>query len=176
MELELDDAVYNLYDFNESQRDLVRDCCEITIPFFYKSIYSSGAMPAVENENVFWVSQYAKIFCLKWNAYLGIDSEMHAVAYVGAHKNMLALEFFVSHRKEEWRLAYHKIKWESLLDKVGESLSVPMESSRILVEGLVYHLSESGILILKRNEKRFWTRSLAREDADSTLFKRMLPV
>jgi uncharacterized protein involved in tellurium resistance len=49
-----------------------------------------------------------------------------------------------------------------------------MGTSQIVMEGLVHVVSKDGIIIIKRNEKRFWTRSLAREDADATLCKAML--
>jgi hypothetical protein len=49
-----------------------------------------------------------------------------------------------------------------------------MGTSQILLDGVVHAVSENGVIIIKRNEKRFWTRSLAREDADVTLCKRMV--
>ena len=38
---------------------------------------------------------------------------------------------------------------------------------------IIIELGCGGIILIKRNEKRFWTRSLAREDADATINKRM---
>jgi hypothetical protein len=49
-----------------------------------------------------------------------------------------------------------------------------MATSQILVDGVVHVVSDDAIIVIKRNEKRFWTRSLAREDADATLCKRMV--
>jgi len=49
-----------------------------------------------------------------------------------------------------------------------------MGTSQIILDGVVHAISNDAIIIIKRNEKRFWTRSLAREDATSTLCKRML--
>jgi len=48
-----------------------------------------------------------------------------------------------------------------------------MGTSQIVLDGIVHAVSNDSIIIIKRNEKRFWTRSLAREDAESTLCKRM---
>lgn len=47
-ETELDEAVFELYGLNEEQKDLIRDLCEVTLPFFYKPFDSIGAMQAVE--------------------------------------------------------------------------------------------------------------------------------
>jgi hypothetical protein len=49
-----------------------------------------------------------------------------------------------------------------------------MGVSKIILDGFVHVVSDSGIILIKRNEKRFWTRSLAREDADATICKRMV--
>jgi len=38
----------------------------------------------------------------------------------------------------------------------------------------VYAVSEDAIIVIKRNLKRLWTRSLAREDAASTTCKAMV--
>jgi hypothetical protein len=64
--------------------------------------------------------------------------------------------------------------WGSVLDRVGEVLPQPMGVSKIILDGFVHVVSDSGIILIKRNEKRFWTRSLAREDADATICKRMV--
>ena len=48
LEEELDEAVFALYDLNEEQKDLIRDCCEVTLPFFYKPFDSVAAMPALK--------------------------------------------------------------------------------------------------------------------------------
>ena len=65
-------------------------------------------------------------------------------------------------------------KWKYIIDEIGKRLPKAMGTSEILLDGLVHVVSNNGIIIIKRNEKRFWTRSLAREDADTTLCKRMV--
>ena len=45
LEYELDEAVFDLYRLTESERDLVRDMCEIGIEFFYKSSASEAGQP-----------------------------------------------------------------------------------------------------------------------------------
>ncbi|GAJ20576.1 unnamed protein product [marine sediment metagenome] len=46
-------------------------------------------------------------------------------------------------------------------------------SSRIYIEGLERSVTEEEILIIKRNENRLWTKSMAREDAEAMLVKAM---
>lgn len=174
-EAELDEAVFELYGFNEEQKDLIRDCCEVTLPFFYKPFDSIGAMPAVNDENdLSWIEHYAKIFARRWNAYLGDAEEMRGEVHVGAHGNMLAMEFFPADKDDHWNLKPQNDSWGYILEQIGNALPQPMGTSQILLDGMVHAVSEDGIIIIKRNEKRFWTRSLAREDAGATLCKAML--
>lgn len=173
LEIQLDEAVYDLYGLDEAQRDLIRDCCEVTLPFFYRPFDSIGAMPAVDNKDLSWIEKYIHIFCRRWNAYLDANGEMRAEIHIGANGNMVAVDFYAADKNDPWNLAPQKESWGKLLDKIGHSLPQPMGTSQILLDGLVHVVSDDGITIIKRNEKRFWTRSLAREDADSTLCKRM---
>ena len=172
-EIELDEAVFELYGLNEEQKDLIRDCCEVTLPFFYQPFDSIGAMPAVAGNDRFWIEIYTKIFARRWNAYLGNDEEMRAEVHVGAHGNMLAVEFFPADKGDSWNLKPKNDSWEYILEQIGKVLPRPMGTSQILLDGLAHVISDDGIIIIKRNEKRFWTRSLAREDADATICKAM---
>ncbi len=174
LEATLDEAVFELYHLSEEQKDLIRDCCEVTIPFFYKPFDSIGAMQAVENDDLSWIRTYADIFCKRWNAYLRDNEEMRAEAHIGAHGTMLALEFYPADRKDPYDFKIQDNTWSYVLEQLGETLPQPMGTSQIVLDGLVHVVSDSGIIIIKRNEKRFWTRSLAREDAEATLCKRMV--
>ena len=173
-EAELDEAIFELYGLNEEQKDLIRDCCEVTLPFFYKPFDSIGAMPAVSNNDPLWIETYAKIFARRWNAYLGDVEEMRAEVHVGAHENMLAIEFFSADKDDNWDLKPKHDSWGYILEQIGKALPQPIGTSRILMDGVVHIVTHDGIIIIKRNEKRFWTRSMAREDADVTLCKAML--
>ncbi len=172
-EAELDEAVFELYGLNEEQKDLIRDCCEVTLPFFYKPFDSIGAMPAVCDNDLLWIETYATIFARRWNGYLGKNEEMRAEVHVGAHGNMLAIEFFPADKDDIWNLKPKSGSWGYLLEQIGKTLPRPMGTSQIMLDGIVHVISDDGIIIIKRNEKRFWTRSLAREDAEATLCKAM---
>lgn len=173
-EAELDKAVFELYDLNEEQKDLIRDCCEVTLPFLYKPFGSIGAQPVVKDSDLTWIEKYVHVFCRRWNAYLGDGEEMRAEIHVGAHSNMIAVEFFPADKGDPWDLNPKNDSWGHILEEIGNNLPQPMGTSQIVLDGLVHVVSKNGIIIIKRNEKRFWTRSLAREDADATLCKRMV--
>ena len=172
-EAELDEAVFDLYGFTEEQRDLIRDCCEVTIPFFYQPYNSVGAMPAVGDGEISYIKTYAKIFAKRWQPYLEENEVMRVDVHIGASGNMLAFEFYPADKGDKWNLTPKVNSWEYILDEIGKALPRPMGTSQIVLDGVVYAVSDDTIIIIKRNEKRFWTRSLAREDAAATLCKRM---
>jgi len=173
-EQQLDEAVFDLYDLTDEQRDLIRDCCEVTLPFFYKPLDSVGAELAVsDNGDAAWIEQYARIFARRWNAYLPDGQEMRADLHIGAHGNMVAVEFYPADKGDSWDLT-PRDDWQYVLDQLAEKLPQPMGTSQIVLDGLVYAVSEDAIIVIKRNLKRLWTRSLAREDAASTTCKAMV--
>ena len=173
-ETDLDEAVFDLYGFTEEQRDLIRDCCEVILPFFYQPYNSVGVMPAIENGDISWVQKYAEIFARRWKPYLNDDEVMRADVHIGASGNMLAFEFYPADKGDKWNLIPKEKSWSHILEEIGKALPKPMGTSQIVLDGVVHAISDDAIIIIKRNEKRFWTRSLAREDATSTLTKRML--
>lgn len=173
-ESELDEAVFDLYSLTEDQRDLIRDCCEITLPFFYQPYTCSGSSPALDEDDVYWLQRYADCFTQRWQPYLNHDEVMRADLHIGASQNMLAMEFYPADVDDLWNLSPKTDSWSYILEEIGNALPCPMGTSQILLEGIVHIVTDHSIIVIKRNEKRFWTRTLAREDAESTLAKRML--
>ena len=176
LEKELDLAVYDLYGLSPVQRDLIDDCCQITIPYFYSPDKSNGvqAINIETKGDLKWMRSYAEIFAKCWKLYIEEDEAIRAKIHTGASGTMLAVEFYLTDKAEKWDLKPTYGSWDQILDKFGVSTVRQLGRSQIILEGLVYYVSDESIIIIKRNEKRFWTRSLAREDAESTLTKRML--
>lgn len=169
---QLDEAVFKLYGLSEEHQDLIRDCCEVTLPSFYKPFDSIGSTPVVNDGETSWIERYTHIFSRRWQPYLENEEEMRAEVHIGSHGHMLAMEFYPADANDAWDLA-PKDDWGYVLDQLSNTLPTSMGTSQIVLDGVVHVVSDRGIIIIKRNEKRLWTRSLAREDADSTLAKQM---
>ena len=58
--------------------------------------------------------------------------------------------------------------WCNVLDSLDASSSHPFGSKRIYIDGMTRIVGENDIAIIKRNERRLWTRTAAREDAEAT--------
>jgi hypothetical protein len=61
--------------------------------------------------------------------------------------------------------------WTAILNELNDTLLVPYKSSRIYIDGIVRAVTDTDIIIIKRNEKRLWTKSMAREDVEETLLQ-----
>jgi hypothetical protein len=65
--------------------------------------------------------------------------------------------------------------WDDVLIQLEDNLTQPFHTARIYIEGTVRAVTKDNrfIMLIKRNEKRLWTRSVAREDAEATLVQAM---
>ncbi|HYT44580.1 MAG TPA: hypothetical protein VEP90_19775, partial [Methylomirabilota bacterium] len=53
-----------------------------------------------------------------------------------------------------------------------DALRMPV-NQRIYIDSMVRVVTDTEIYIIKRDERRLWTRSMAREDAEATLLQAM---
>jgi type I restriction-modification system DNA methylase subunit len=172
-ETELDEAVFDLYKLNRQEIDLVRDCCNVTIPYFYDSVNSRGSM-AINNVEDQWLQSYAEIFIHRWEPYLDSGTEMRWRGCIGADGNMVAVHFYIVEKSISKKTNSNDYTWKELFANLAKSTDQPLGTSQMILEGMVHILTDDGAVIIKRNEKRLWTNSKAREDAESTLCKSML--
>lgn len=192
LENELDKAIFDLYGFTEAERDLVKDMCEVGLNLFYKGPKSKALKPlkitarektigtaddltesptAVPNE----LRDYLLAFLQYWNRELQEEEGEFSWQIIcpGGKFLMLAVVFATKSLKEplpEINNSDEK-EWASVLKRLEKTSMVPFGSRQVYVEGLVRSVSDTEIIIIKRNEKRLWTASMAREDAEATLLQ-----
>jgi hypothetical protein len=63
--------------------------------------------------------------------------------------------------------------WVEILHRLGESTRQPTTTRRIFIDGLIRIVTDTDIVIIKRNERRLWSRSSARDDAEATMLTAM---
>jgi type I restriction-modification system DNA methylase subunit len=173
-EQELDDAVFDLYDFTEYQRDLIRDCCNVTLPFFYDTYKSIGVRPVLENGSLEWIQDYAMRFAERWQPYIQIDEVLRADVCISGSENTLAVEFYPADSDDAWDLSPKQHLWQHMLNEIEKVNTKQFSSSQVLIDSAVHIVTNDSMIIAKRNEKRFWTKSMAFEDAEAVLARRML--
>ena len=86
---------------------------------------------------------------------------------------MLAVVFSTQQKD----VALHRVsgsdidEWAKVLNRLQNDLLIPYESNRVYIDGMIRAVTDTDIIIIKRNESRLWTRSMAREDAEATLLQ-----
>jgi len=185
LEAKLDRAIFELYGLGEEEVDLVRDLCDTGLDFLYRRGKSDAVRPVATcslrppygnaaSVPPGMLGEYLGVFMQGWAAYLNRGEELHWQVHMPpGGDSMLAAVFTVHDRGD--RPAPEEDEegaWSSTLRRLDEALRQPI-SSRIYIEGLARAVTDDGIMIVKRNERRLWTKSMAREDIEATLVQAM---
>ncbi len=169
LEKELDNQVFDLYNLDEEQRDLVTDFQQTTIDFFYKGPNAVAVRPPSTEQ----LLQYKSAFLGAWEDRLkpkGKELEVHI--YAPEDNPLIAISFDLKQlgtAREDATLVDSN-EWDNLLRRLSASgvLTVP-QAKRIYLDRTLKLLHGSSMFIAKRNEMRLWTKSQARQDARELL-------
>jgi hypothetical protein len=188
LEYELDQAIFDLYELDEAERDLIQDMCQVGLEFFYKYT-KSKAVQEVEaypesHQGIIddlpkyrpkerGLQGYLYAFLRVWNDELNNGEFNWRI--IRSENNRMLVVVFTTQEKGSPLPAIESTcdeEWDSLLKRCDEALPQPI-SRNIYIDGMVRVVNDTEIIIIKRNEQRFWTRSMAREDAEATLLRAM---
>jgi len=191
LEYELDQAIFDLYELRMSERDLIRDMCDVGIEFFYNEIESEAIKPIIrvtpicnygllqtiqsvpDSELSPDIKDYLRIFLSTWNRELYPEGEFSwQVILSDKSATMLCVVFSTQEMGHLPHLAKDDDgEWAETLKKLENNLLTPYKSSHVYIDGIVRAVTDTDIIIIKRNEKRLWTKSMAREDVEATLLQ-----
>jgi type I restriction-modification system DNA methylase subunit len=189
LETKLDDAVYELYGLTENERDLIREMCSLGLDLFYKNQDSDAVKPVevppisfgtqqdLANENGH-LADYLRTLLECWNPQIKGDESEFAWQVIAPSSKAPLLAVLLETRdigevKELFPVQEGKA-WTTVLEKLSRHSRLPAGSPVVLGDTFYRLVSDYEILIVKRNERRFWTKSVAREDAEATMLQSML--
>ena len=121
-------------------------------------------------------SDYLRVFIQSWTPYLDEGTELGWQIYQPEHTDsMIAVVFSIQdkNKKISENPTGDITCWNDVLTELENNSTQPFRSSRIYLEGMVRAVTDNFVMLIKRNEKRLWTRSMAREDAEATLVQAM---
>ncbi len=183
LEKQLDKAIFEIYGLSEAEQDLVLDMCETGLEFFYQANNSEAAktidstarqglmqdLPQNRSQEQ-GLQGYLYAFLDAWNAELEPEGEFNWTVINLPNNPMLAVIFSTQNKGEPLRSLPDTTQadWDAVLARCGMALKCRV-SRNIYIEGMVRSVSDTEIIIIKRNERRLWTRTAAREDAEATL-------
>jgi len=167
MQDELDEAIFDLYGLSDAQRDLVRDLCQVTLEFFYEGVDSKATKPPA----IAQLEEYRDVFLQVWQERLASKGkELEARIYAPHHGLLVGVSFDL---KDSGTAVHHasitdNSEWQRWFRRLSQSL-LEEYARRIYIDRVVKELSESSMFIIKRAQRRFWTKSQARRDAQELL-------
>lgn len=183
--LELDEAVFDLFDATEAERDLVRDFIYHTLPLVGRQSpwYRQRTVEIGERRRGTFsdladsspasqLHKYLSVFLRRWNHELAPRGEFSWFAVESARVPMIAVVF----ETQDYDAGAVKISetddesWQSAVGRLGQALTRPVTTS-IRAAGTLRSVSDRSIVIAKRSEARLWTASAAREDAEATILQ-----
>jgi len=187
LERQLDEAIFDLYELTASERELVCDMCGLGLDLFYRGAKSDALKPAVDRCSgstreapPAYVHRYVQAFLDFWRRAIADENVRlgHQIICSGVRPpTMLAAVFSITHGEcapsPATPLHTHMDDWESLLYRLEKTSLFPCAKRQIYIEGMVRLVTDTEIVLIKRNEKRLWTASMAREDAEATLLQAM---
>jgi len=167
---------------NSAERDLVKEMCSGGLDLFYRHQDSDALRPVIQPEcsvgtlaNIAQadddLAAYLRTFLEVWNEELAPDGELAwQILSPPSRALLLAVHFTTRFKKEPVpKAAGNTNAWQRLLTNLEKNSLLPAGSSRIFIDTFFRHVTDREILFIKRNERRFWTRTAAREDAESAL-------
>ena len=181
LERELDAAVFDLYQLNAAERDLVHELCTIGLDLFYQNQNSKavskvalpdrsvGTLADVSNAEA-GLPAYLRVFLESWKREVGADGELAwRVLSPPSRAPLLAVSFAIYDKNALLPNDGDKEDWRNVLAKLERSSQIPAGGSRIFIDTFFRYVGDQELLYVKRNEQRFWSRTAAREDVGSTL-------
>lgn len=167
MQDELDEAIFDLYELSEAQRDLVRDMCQVTLEFFYEGTNAQAVKPPPLD----WLESYKAAFLDIWHDRLAARGKELETRIFVPHNGLLvgmAFELVEQGTAQTHDPITDNAAWQRWFRRLNNSL-LQERSSQIYIDRTIKELTDSSMFIVKKAERRLWTKSVARQDARELL-------
>ena len=166
IEAEIDQIIYANLDLSESERFLIDDLLQYSLDFFQEG-EKSKACDVVQTGDL---QVYARTFCEAVNSILQFG-ELRASATVRRGDAPLRLVSIRFSRVKDEKMVNISYSTNGLKEALAslDRQNLQEYSESIYVRRNVKLYDRDTLHIIKPDEKRFWTRSMALRDADETL-------
>ena len=170
----VDDGVAELFRLSDAELDLVADFWSAQrkdatspLPTWPGTGGTAADLDAHSREGI---EPYLRVFLTIWNQRLGGTGEFTWNVWSDPRADIIAVVFETREIGTEGgtpRRPDHDEQWSVALRRLGVQWEA-QESQGILRYGMVRAVSDTAIVVVKRNERHLWTATAARQDADAT--------
>jgi len=165
IESKLDTIIYEVLNLSNKERILIEDCLKFQLDLFDNGVDSIGMHRTLEIEN----NAYAEILCNELNTFLSYSKIIVSASIydVGLRDplNLIVLHFGSTKKGIEKK----QIEYLSENLKIIDRHLLQQKSDSIYVQKQVRYFDNDTVYLIKPNQKRFWTRSQAIDDATSLI-------
>ena len=163
MESEIDSIIFNKYGISERERRLITDFAEITKSLMIKSIET--AMQGTNNDDL---TRYSNAICSLINEFLDNDELVaKGTIFFTQQQSPLAM-VKISFGTEHHKVEQSKLDVQNELKEIDKHLWDEKGGGIYFRKKLNYY-DGNDIYIIRPNQRRFWTQSMAMQDASDLI-------
>jgi type I restriction-modification system DNA methylase subunit len=166
LEKRLDDLIFDLYKLTDFEKNLIRERCSYDIDIYYNG-YNSYALEQINKTDD--LRSYIEYFKNVWQKNIEKDETFQPSIISPNGSSMLAVVFKLI--PKDLLSIYNVFKGTELntiLGRIEDASKYPLHK-RVFIQGITRSTSDDEIVIIKRNQKRLWSKVEAKADADATL-------
>jgi hypothetical protein len=170
IEKEIDEIIYDALGLSQKERYLIEDTLSYSLGLFQEGEKSEAYHRPTTDE----LENYAKILCEDINDLLQrSETTVYATIFESEHYsplNMVAIRFTT-------RTKPHALEKNSSREEITKRLKeinnyvYEKFSESVYFRKIVKYYNDDTVFIIKPNEKRFWSRSMAMSDADDIIIE-----
>ena len=180
----LDEGIYELFGLSTAQQDLVEDFHSAQRDFAEQRrrhpssdgrVALQGRSKGLQSDidtGLGAIAPYLRTFLSAWNRELVPNAELGWALHRSVSPPILCTVFTVRGSEESRADDTSEDEWVDVLSRLELATNRPI-SRELFVEGVVRGVTESQIVIAKRDERRLWTATAAREDVEATMLRVM---
>jgi len=159
-------VIYESFSLTKKEINHLNDCVNLNIDLFHKQEKSIALHPVLKNQT----DDYADIMCEELNDFLdGQDLFANATVY-NIHRFTPLIMVKLSFGKKQKEVSHSKELIDKELEKLDRYLWEEKSTSIYFRKKLNYKTGDD-IYIIRPNQQRFWSKSMAIEDASELILE-----
>ncbi|MFJ1261970.1 class I SAM-dependent DNA methyltransferase [Capnocytophaga canis] len=169
IEKEIDDIILNdILELSEKDKTLIDDCIEFSVDLFYNQVKSVALKPVLKDQP----KEYAQILTSELNKFLN-EEGLFANATIYSSNDLkssplMMIKLTHNEQKKEIYVSNELIGKE--LKKIDQYLWEKKSTNIYFRKKLNYTIGND-IFIIRPNQRRFWSKSMAYEDASELILE-----
>lgn len=169
---DLDGAVEDLFELTAAERDLVNDFWASRTPAAAKPTSTSTNTSNARSQGE--LSHYLEVFQEAWKPQLAGRAELDGQIWQDHRAEVIAAVFETRNPQDPSVDAQQEEDaWTAVLERYNLALRHQTRTGVLLTYGMLRAVTDSAIVIVKRDESRLWSATAAREDAEATIAQTM---